>query len=238
MIRETDTSPGLVVPKTGSAFRFFGTRSLAPPGDAMHRRLLPPEFTTIFQNRGGALKAVRSKAEPWNERKLNLKTGRSVPLLARVSDPLSRGSSLRTRNWVNVMILVACVLICGCHDRTGDFKPSNAMAENALVRALEDWKAGKPAGEVAGSKPLIYVTDVNRNPKQSLDHFKILGEKPSRSGRTYAVELSLKHPDQQLKTEYIVVGIDPLWVYRREDFELLMHWDHHMPELPPETKKP
>ncbi len=148
------------------------------------------------------------------------------------------GRNLVTNVCVGAGILFASVLVCGCHDRTGDFKPSAAVAQNALVRALEDWKAGNPAGEIAGSKPLIYVTDVNRNPKQSLDQFKILGEKSGKSGRTYAVELSLKHPDQQLKTEYLVVGIDPLWVYRREDFELLMHWDHHMPDLPRESSQP
>ena len=82
---------------------------------------------------------------------------------------------------------------------------------------------------------MIHITDNNRNPKQSLEEFKILGETPGRSGRTYAVELSLKHPDEHIKTEYIVVGIDPLWVFRREDFELLMHWDHRMPKLSKET---
>ena len=133
-----------------------------------------------------------------------------------------------------VVYVLASVLACGCHDRTADFKPGKEVAETALNLALEDWTAGKPVGEIAGSKPLIFITDTNRNPKQTLEGFKILGETPGRSGRTYAVELSLKRPDEKLKTEYIVVGIDPLWVFRREDFELLMHWDHRMPKLPPE----
>ena len=127
------------------------------------------------------------------------------------------------------------LLACGCHDRTADFKPTNDVAENALMRGLEDWRAGKLAGEISGSKPAIHVSDTARNPKQTLESFKILGETPGRSGRTFAVELSLKHPDEKLKTEYIVVGIDPLWIFRREDFELLMHWDHRMPKLPKET---
>lgn len=129
------------------------------------------------------------------------------------------------------------VLVSGCHDRADDFKPTTKLAENALVRALEDWKSGNPAGKTAGSEPAIHVTDTNRNPKQALDKFKILGEKLGQSGRTFVVELSLKHPNEQLKTEYIVVGIDPLWVFRREDFELLMHWDHHMPDPTTETAK-
>lgn len=139
---------------------------------------------------------------------------------------------------IEYQALIVCIVsisVCGCHDRTADFKPRIELAETALSRALEEWKVGKPAGEILGTKPVIYVTDTNRNPKQTLEGFKILGETPGRSGRTFAVELSLKHPDEQIKTEYIVVGIDPLWVFRREDFELLMHWDHRMPKLPKET---
>ena len=150
--------------------------------------------------------------------------------------PIVRFSQLEY--WAIAIIGVACVFVCGCHDRTDDFKPRTELAEIALVRALEAWKSGKPAGEIAGTKPLIHVTDTNRNPKQALDKFKILGETPGRSGRTFAVELWLKHPDEHLKTEYIVVGVDPLWVFRREDFELLMHWDHRMPKLPAKTDQP
>ena len=140
--------------------------------------------------------------------------------------------------WAILLFGFVSVLVSGCHDRADDFKPTTQLAENALVRALEDWKSGNPAGKIAGSEPAIHVTDTNRTPKQALDKFKILGEKPGQSGRTFVVELSLKHPNEQLKTEYIVVGIDPLWVFRREDFELLMHWDHYMPDPTTETAKP
>ena len=140
--------------------------------------------------------------------------------------------------WPILFLGFASVLVCGCHDRADDFKPTTKLAENALIRALEEWKLGSPAGKITGSEPAIHVTDTNRNPKQALDKFKILGEKTGQSGRTFVVELFLKHPNEQLKTEYIVVGIDPLWVFRREDFELLMHWDHHMPDPTKETAKP
>ena len=138
-------------------------------------------------------------------------------------------------SWAVVIIGAASMFVCGCRDRTDDFKPKSELAESSLASALEAWKSGKPAGEIAGTRPLIHVTDANRNPKQTLDKFKILGETPGQSGRTFAVELWLLHPDEHLKTEYIVVGIDPLWVFRREDFELLMHWDHRMPKLNAES---
>ena len=70
-----------------------------------------------------------------------------------------------------------------------------------------------------------------RKPGQRLDQFKILGETPGQSGRTIAVKLELANPTENVKTEYIVVGIDPLWVFRREDFEMFIHWEHDMPAV-------
>lgn len=101
-----------------------------------------------------------------------------------------------------------------------------------MSSALDAWKAGQPSGPVANTSPLVHVTDTNRKPEQQLVDYKILGEKPSSHGRTFMVELKLASPTQQLKAEYIIVGIDPLWIFRREDYELLMHWDHHMPSTP------
>jgi hypothetical protein len=128
-------------------------------------------------------------------------------------------------------------LQCGCHDRSADFVPAPATAEAALAQGLNAWREGKPSGEIENSTPSIFVTDNVRKPGQRLKGFRILGETTSGAGRTYAVVLELEQPTEQVKTEYIVVGIDPLWVFRREDYDLLMHWDHHMPKQPAEANE-
>jgi hypothetical protein len=126
--------------------------------------------------------------------------------------------------------MLASILASGCRRRVEDYTPESQVAESAVRQALSAWQAGKPAGEIADTKPAIFVTDTNRKPKQRLESYEILGEVPARSGRTYIVQLTLAAPAETVKAEYIVVGIDPLWVFRREDYELLMHWDHYMPE--------
>lgn len=136
------------------------------------------------------------------------------------------------------LIVVFILAQLGCRDRTTQFTPSVDQAQSALTEALQLWKDGKPAGEIPGSKPAIHVTDNHAQRRRVLESFRILGETPGRSGRTIAVELTLKQPDEVVKTEYIVVGIDPLWVFRREDYELLMHWDHRMPSQNEATSKP
>ncbi len=127
------------------------------------------------------------------------------------------------------MYLIAFSNLTGCARKALDYTPSLAVAESAVRSGLETWKSGQPPGEVAGTSPVIHVTDAGRKPGQVLDDFQILGEVRGSAGRTIAVTLHLSNPSEVIKTRYIVVGIDPLWVFRQEDYELLMHWDHHMP---------
>jgi hypothetical protein len=123
--------------------------------------------------------------------------------------------------------LAACAL--GCENGTRSFTPSADSAESAVRSALEAWHAGRPVGEVPKTKPVVQVVDAGRKPGQTLTGYQILGEARGPSGRTFAVTLRLANPDEELKAQYIVIGIDPLWVFRQEDYELLAHWDHHMP---------
>lgn len=129
-------------------------------------------------------------------------------------------------------ILAAVLSIAGCASKPPDYTPSVDSAEGAVRRGLEAWKKGLPAGELAGT-PAVFVTDVGRRPHQKLDDFQILGEVRGSTGRTIAVTLTLSNPKEVQKARYLVVGIDPLWVWRQEDYELLMHWDHRMPAQPP-----
>lgn len=139
---------------------------------------------------------------------------------------------VRLPHALTILLLVAVAVLSGCEDRASKFVPSPHIAKHAIVDALDAWKAGQPSGPVANTAPLVHVTDNLRKANQRMVDYTILGEKASSHGRTFMVELNMASPNEKLKAEYIVVGIDPLWVFRREDYELLMHWDHHMPALP------
>ena len=132
---------------------------------------------------------------------------------------------------------IACWLIAfslGCQSKAQNYTPSLATAESAVQQALGVWQAAQPPGEIPGTKPAIQVIDMGRKVGQTLKGYRILGEVKGPSGRTFVVSLDLQNPAETLKTKYIVVGIDPLWVFRQEDYELLSHWEHHMPDEPPE----
>lgn len=130
-------------------------------------------------------------------------------------------------------LLPLLLVFAGCGDQSRNYTPSVSIAEGALQKGLDAWIAGKPPGEIPEMKPAVHVIDAGRKPNQTLTSYRILGETRGPSGRTFAVVLKLANPDEELKTQYIVVGIDPLWVFRQEDYELLSHWDHHMPAAQP-----
>lgn len=109
------------------------------------------------------------------------------------------------------------------------YVPTPAVAEEALRAALEAWREGQPVGTVTSYRVPIQVADAHRRAGQKLKAFEILGEVAVDGGRRFQVRLDLENPDAEEKVQYIVVGIDPLWVFRREDYDMITHWEHPMP---------
>lgn len=125
---------------------------------------------------------------------------------------------------------LAIVGLSGCSSRkVSDYVPAESVAREALVKAMDEWKQGKPAGTIEG-KPSIQVGDSLRIPGQILERYEILGELPEDGGRRFTVQVKLANPAAEEKLYYIVLGIDPLWVMRREDYNMIGHWEHKMPE--------
>jgi hypothetical protein len=122
-------------------------------------------------------------------------------------------------------------LFAGCGGSSGveRYIPAEATARKALETALEAWRSGKPAGAVENTSPVVFVTDTHRPPRQTLKSFEILGEVPGNAPRCFAVKLQFSQTDAEERARYVIVGIDPLWVYRQEDYDLLAHWEHKMP---------
>ena len=107
--------------------------------------------------------------------------------------------------------------------------PASDLAHSALEAVLADWKAGLPPGPIDRLPVKVQITDNQRKPGQLLEDFEILGEVPGATARCFAVRLKLRDPVAEEKVRYAVFGIDPLWVFRQEDLEMLSHWEHPMP---------
>lgn len=141
-------------------------------------------------------------------------------------------------------LLVAAWLLWGCCTGCGSssglsherYVPEPAKATATIQAALEAWRLGEPVGEVRGAKPPVFFVDSFRREGQSLERFEILGEVTGLTQRTYLVKLWFANPAAEEKGRFAVLGIDPLWVYRHEDLELLAHWEHKMPDKSSEAK--
>jgi hypothetical protein len=125
------------------------------------------------------------------------------------------------------VLLLDCLAGCGGSGRASyeRYIPSADKAHQALDAALQDWQAGKAPGRIAAHAPPLQVVDSRRRPGQRLASYAILGEAPGDGPRCFAVRLKLENPSEELKARYVVYGIQPLWVMRHEDYDMMIHWE-------------
>lgn len=142
-----------------------------------------------------------------------------------------------TVSWL--LVLGTALWISGCHKPppSAKYVPSPELAQRAVDVMLKSWQAGDPPGEIANSIPAVHITDAHRKPGQKLVEYQILGEVPGDAGRCFAVKAKFSNPAAEERIRFVVIGIEPLWVFRHEDFELLMHWEHKMDPVPEGAEK-
>jgi hypothetical protein len=79
--------------------------------------------------------------------------------------------------------------------------------------------------------------DQSRKPGQHLRQFTILRESAGVEGyRCFEVKLALQEPDESILAKYYVFGQGPIWVYRAEDFEMMMHMEPMIDTAAPQPK--
>jgi hypothetical protein len=130
------------------------------------------------------------------------------------------------------VIAVVCGNCGGEPVKSDRFVPAPEVCRAAVEAVLVDWKEGRPAAPIDRLAVMVNVVDQHRKQGQALAKYEILGETPSVSGRCLVVRLKYAEPEGEETARYVVVGIDPLWVFRQEDLDLMNQWDHPMPPAP------
>lgn len=134
-----------------------------------------------------------------------------------------------TRPRLVVLFVTACVGCTGASQRNEDFVPSEDAARAALEAYLSAWKRGDKTQMVPDTRPPVLVADELRATGRALSEFTILGAVPADAPRCFAVRLTLGNPREELRERYVVVGVDPIWVWRYDDYLMITHWEHTMP---------
>jgi hypothetical protein len=145
------------------------------------------------------------------------------------------------RSVLRLVCGLALVAGAGCAGGRGDacYIPAEETARRALEVVLAAWRDGGAADGPANGLPELQVVDTRRKEGQRLRGYEILGAVPAEGGhRRFAVRLVLEEPDEEQKARYVVIGIDPLWVWRQEDLDRLMHWEMDMSAEPEAAGKP
>jgi hypothetical protein len=144
----------------------------------------------------------------------------------------------RWKSFACVALVAGTLLHGGCSTRSAQrYIPIEEAAERTLKTALTAWQNGqRPPSLVQTTTPAIHLVDTNLKPGQKLARFTVLGPTTGDAQRCYAVRLTLDDPPEEVRARFVVVGLDPLWVVRYEDFERMCHWA--MPDHTTELKKP
>jgi hypothetical protein len=143
-------------------------------------------------------------------------------------------------------IPLLCTLICGLAVMTcvscgpaarpdpEQYLPDPRDARRAIADALEAWRESPELERTTPKIQPVMFVDQSRKPDQRLRDFEILGESAGADGcRRFQVKLSLEEPNESIFASYYVFGQGPIWVYRAEDFEMMMHMDPMVKEHPP-----
>jgi hypothetical protein len=126
-----------------------------------------------------------------------------------------------------LIVTAASAIGCGGRQDSTRFIPSPQVARVALAAALDAWKEGRPTGRLPGVSPSVHVVDETRKTPR-LTRYDILGVVPGDGPPTFNVVLETDNTSAKQTARYVVVGIDPLWVFRQEDFDKMAHWEMDM----------
>lgn len=203
------------------------------------KRLGIPQFN-LEQTRSQVLRSemVRLRTDPGDGRRAANRPGepRRTRAAREGRSGMRRSASniLRFRWLLNGLAVVLCSA-CGGDPPPdpGPYLPDSKDAYQAVEKGLRAWQ-GSPQNERTppAGRPVMFV-DQQRPPGQRLRKFEILGESPRDKGcRRFPVRLVLEGPDESLVVSYYVFGRDPIWVYRAEDFDMMMHMDRSMMAAP------
>lgn len=119
-----------------------------------------------------------------------------------------------------VMIIAASmVMLFGCTGGSTDrYIPASANARSALETALKTWQSGEKHAPITSSKPEINVFDARWQAGKKLESFEILEEVAGQTPPQFKVRLKVAGQPEETTT-YLVVGIDPLHVFRDADYQ-------------------
>jgi hypothetical protein len=133
-------------------------------------------------------------------------------------------SRSRIANALTLALFVASM--AGCSGKSYDrYIPATTAARQALETGLNAWRDGQRPGMLENEIASVDFVDSRWLDGRVLRDYEIIGDIPGEGPRCFAVKLHLASPTEEQKVRYYVFGVDPLWVFRQEDYDMMNHWE-------------
>ena len=120
-----------------------------------------------------------------------------------------------------VVLSLSAAACAGCADKSySKYVPSEDKARKALEATLSAWRDGKRPGPIEGAPVAVQAVDSRWQYGERIAAYEILNEEANEGPRVFAVRLTMQRPaGKQVTTRYFVVGKEPLWIYREDDYK-------------------
>jgi hypothetical protein len=122
--------------------------------------------------------------------------------------------------------LAGLIAGCGSGGSSGNM-PTTEKARQAIESALTAWQKGQPPGLIASASPPVQVVDLAWQAGQKLGGFSIVSVDDSEDVKKFSVKLTMKQPPGERDVRYMVLGREPVWVYRDEDFARMLNMENN-----------
>lgn len=137
--------------------------------------------------------------------------------------------------WCLLGLIAACAAGCSSHPESPRYLPGWPESRAALVAALTDWRENPPPYAPSRELRGIVFADKQRKPDDRLRSFAVLGETEVENARQFTVRLEIQGDEAPRLVRYNVLGREPIWVFRLEDYEMISHWEHPMNDDPADS---
>ena len=137
--------------------------------------------------------------------------------------PIDRRLPSSLLPWIGLGLSVLGLAGFGCGGGSHQqYVPAESRAREAVEATLNAWKSAQPEGDARTISEGVKVNGLDQDWRSGkvLSDFTILEALAAveHEPRQFRVRLNYAGETNPVETVYFVVGIDPLWVFREEDY--------------------
>lgn len=117
------------------------------------------------------------------------------------------------------LCLLLTVVVAGCGGGSEKkYVPQSMSARAAVETALKSWQSGGAYDTIKTASPQVQPYDARWQAGQKLKSFEIVREVPNDGPKKFEVRVELDGAES-VDDVFLVVGIDPLNVFREQDYQ-------------------